>query len=374
MLEKTALRPLARVAPYEGLLVTSDIPGGPQAPDFVTGPSPSARRVDRLTIRRSVKRALDLGTGPGIQALRAASHAEEVVAVDVSERAVAFARFNAALNGFSNIDLRQGDWFEPVDGERFDLIVANPPYVVSPESELLYRDGDLPGDAVTMKVLREAPRHLEEGGFAQVMGNWVHGSKEDWRAPLEASVAGTGCDALLLRYPSIDLVSYAAAWNLLLATGGAKGYLQAVDRWLDFYTREGIEAISDGMVVLRRRSGGVNWVRAIEVPGSPAAGAGDHVLRLFEARDRRDELADDEAMLAARFERAPGLKLSWRAEGPGLAERKAKVGLENVTPAIAELVEALDGSRRLDGLADGKEVVSTLRRLFALGLVSASAE
>src|SRR5207245_2780355 len=126
----------------------------------------------------------------------------------------------------------------PVAGERFDLVVSNPPYVVSPASELLYRDGDLPADAVTRKLLREAPGYLEEGGFAQVMGNWIHGAHEDWRAPLEECVAGTGCDALLLRYSPLDLVAYAANWNLPLPAGGSRPFLEAVDRWLDYYRRE----------------------------------------------------------------------------------------------------------------------------------------
>jgi len=379
-LNDDVIRPLARVGTQAGVVVASDVLRNHVPPDFVTGLSPAATRVDRLTIRRPVRGALDLGTGPGIQALLAASHCERVVAVDVNERALAFTRLNARLNGLSNIDVRRGSWFEPVDGELFDLIVANPPYVVSPDSELLYRDGDLLADAVTQKLLQEAPAHLEEGGFAHVMGNWIHSADEDWRAPVERWLAGSGCDALLLRYGGAgDLVSYAADWNLLLAEEGQQPFLEAVDRWLDYYRAEGIEAICDGMVLLRRRSGAGNWVRAIEVPSEPTGAAGDHLLRLFEARDRRGELDDDDAVLAARFDRVPGLKLSRRAEGPGLADKQAKVGLEqgigfavSVPPAIAELLGSLDGVSRLDELvSEDRQAVAAMRRLFALGLVSA---
>ena len=379
-LEEDVLRPLARVSPNSGLVIVSDPLWNVDLPDFVTGPSPSARRVERLTVRRPVRTALDLGTGSGIQALLAAGHSERVVAVDLNERALAFARFNAALNGASNIDTREGSWFEPVEGERFDLIVANPPYVVSPENEFLYRDGDLLADAVTQKLLGEVPAQLEEGGFAHVMGNWIHGRDEDWRAPVENWLAGSGCDALLLRYTGTDLVTYAALWNLPLAAGGAEHFLELVDRWLDYYRREGIEAISEGMVVLRRRSGGRNWVRAIEVPGEPNGPAGDHLLRLFEARERRDELAEDDAVLAARFELVPGLRLYRRAEGPGLGDRQARLQLENgvgfaapVSADLAERLSSLDGSCPLRELfGEDHETVAALRRLFALGLVSAS--
>jgi len=375
-LDEGVVRPLARVSPYEGVLLASDLLTGSDPPDLVTGPSPSARRVERLTIRRPVRTALDLGTGSGLQALLTAHHSERVVAVDVNERGLAFARFNAALNGLSNIDLREGSWLEPVGDERFDLIVTNPPYVVSPENEFLYRDGDLPADAVTQQLLQDVPAHLEEGGFAHVMGNWAHGRDEDWRAPVEAWLAGSGCDAILLKYATVDPVLYAAQWNLLLLAQGREPFLSAVDRWLDYYRREGIEAITEGMVLLRRRAGGRNWVRAIEVPGVPTGGAGDQVLRLFEARDRREELADDEAVLGMRFAAAPGLRLSRQARGAKLTDESAKVELEEgigfaapLPAAIAERIASLDGSRPLGEVVDGEEAVATVRRLFALGLL-----
>jgi precorrin-6B methylase 2 len=378
-LEGDVLQPRARVARYSGLVIASDVLRKTDPSSLVTGANPSAIHVDRLTIRRPVRTALDLGTGPGIHALLAAGHCERVVASDLNQRALAFTRFNAALNDVSNIDVRAGNWFDPVEGERFDLIVANPPYVVSPDTELLYRDGDLLADAVTQKLLQEAPAYLEEGGFAHVMGNWIHGSDEDWRVPLEGWLDGSGCDALLLRYTGLDLVSYAAAWNITLAAEGADPFLDAVDRWLDYYRREGIEAITGGMVVLRRRSGARNWVRAIEVPRRPSGPAGDHVFRLFEARDRRNELAGDDALLAMRFGLVPGLQVSRRAEGSKLADHEARVQLENgigfaasVSPELAARLASLDDSTGLGELVGhDHEIAAAMRRLFALGLVSA---
>jgi len=378
-LDESIVRPLARVSSYEGVLVASDLVTRADPPDYVTGPSPSAQRVERLTIRRPVRNALDLGTGSGVQALVAARHAERVVAVDVNARGLAFLRFNAALNGITNIDLREGSWFEPVVDERFDLIVSNPPYVVSPDNEFLYRDGDLAADAVTQLLLRDVPAHLEEGGFAHVMGNWAHGRAEDWRGPVETWLAGSGCDALLLKYATVDLVVYAAQWNRMLLAQGRDAFLASVDRWLDYYRSEGIGAITEGMVVLRRRSGGRTWVRAIDVPAEPNGPAGDHLLRLFEARDRRDELAEDDALLAAQLDLVPGLRASWRAEGPGLGERQAKIHLENgvgfaapVSAELAERIASLDGSLPLRELVgEDHDSLAALRRLFALGLVSA---
>src|SRR5581483_11200196 len=107
----------------------------------------------KLTVRRRVGSALDLGTGCGILALLAADHAGRVVATDVNPRAVNMAAFNARLNGLENVEALTGDLLAPVRGRRFGLIVANPPFVISPESGYLYRDGGRPGDDLLRELL-----------------------------------------------------------------------------------------------------------------------------------------------------------------------------------------------------------------------------
>lgn len=368
VLEGDRVRPTVRVTRHEGVLVASDVMAGTDPADLVTGPSPSARRVERLTIRRPVGRALDLGTGSGLQALLTARHSEQVVGVDVNERALAFASFNAALNGLSNVELRRGSWLEPVAGERFDLIVANPPYVVSPDTDFLYRDGDLAADAVTRQLMEEVPAYLDEGGFAHIMGNWAHRRDEDWRAPVEGWLAGCGCDVLLLSYANAEPVFYAAQWNLPVLAQGRDAYLSAVDRWLDYYRRHEMEVITEGMVVLRRRSGR-NWVRAIEVPTAPTGAAGDQVLRLFEARDRREELVTDEQVRAAHLAAAPSLRWT-RRSGRETLELDQGAGFAVPVPVgLAKRLATLDGRRALGEVVDSADAVEAARRLFALGLL-----
>src|SRR5829696_7188542 len=116
----------------------------PMRPDFVLGVSTASTTLAQLTIRRPVDRALDLGTGCGVQSLHLAQHARTVVASDLNPRAVQLARLTAKINSIE-VDLREGDLFEPVTDEEFDLIVTNPPYVMSPASpgqeRLTYREG-----------------------------------------------------------------------------------------------------------------------------------------------------------------------------------------------------------------------------------------
>ncbi|MEE2814524.1 MAG: methyltransferase, partial [Actinomycetota bacterium] len=144
--------------------------------DHVLGVGGASRTLAELVIPVPVQRALDLGTGCGIQALLVSRHAGAVVATDISARALAYAELNAQLNGVHNIEFQLGSLFEPVAGETFDLIVSNPPFVITPRAtgvpEYEYRDGGLVGDALVEEFLRGAPAHLAPGGIAQLLGNW----------------------------------------------------------------------------------------------------------------------------------------------------------------------------------------------------------
>jgi release factor glutamine methyltransferase len=88
-----------------------------------------AAQLDERQVRADTE-VLDLGTGSGVCALFAARHARRVVAVDINTAAVRCAGINAMLNHLEHrIELRHGDLFEPVRGERFDLVTFNPPFL-----------------------------------------------------------------------------------------------------------------------------------------------------------------------------------------------------------------------------------------------------
>jgi len=127
--------------------------------DHVLGISPASTTLAQLVVRRPVARALDLGTGCGVQALHLATHAGTVVGTDVNARALAMARLGAALSERA-VETRAGSLWEPVGGEAYDLIVTNPPFVVSPATgeRLVYRDSGLPGDEVVRRIVTWPPK------------------------------------------------------------------------------------------------------------------------------------------------------------------------------------------------------------------------
>jgi methylase of polypeptide subunit release factors len=276
------VRPLSLLRPYQGLFVASDLPGSDA--EIVLGAVPASETLARLTVRRPAARALDLGTGCGLQALLLARHAAHVTAIDINPRATALARFNAALNSMSHIDVREGSWFGPVEGERFDTIACNPPYVISPDTSFTYRDGGLTRDHVSRMVIRESAKYLADGGFATVLCNWIHDG--DWAAALGPWVDDTGCDALVLHYATVDPLSYAKRWNLELRARDRRAFDATVRRWLDYFRQEQIANIAFGGVILRRRdAASSHWVRALHMSEGPTGMCSDQILRLFDGAD-----------------------------------------------------------------------------------------
>jgi HemK-related putative methylase len=111
---------------------------------------------------------LDLGTGSGVCAVFAAQHARRVVAVDINEAAVRCAGINAFLNGTEHkIEFRCGDLFAPVHGERFDLVLFNPPFVrgiPADDRDRAWRSTD-----VAERFAAGLSAHLKPGGAALLL-------------------------------------------------------------------------------------------------------------------------------------------------------------------------------------------------------------
>jgi release factor glutamine methyltransferase len=140
-------------------------------------PRPETELLVDLALQRDFSSLVDLGTGSGAIALALKRHrpAARVVAVEASAAALAVAQRNAARYGLQ-VEFRHGRWFEPLAGERFDLIVANPPYVAEGDPHLPGLEFE-PRAALTSgadgldairEIAREAPRHLAAGGWLLV--------------------------------------------------------------------------------------------------------------------------------------------------------------------------------------------------------------
>lgn len=387
--DEQGLRATVRLSGYAGLVLAHDrydAQTGTLREDHVLDVNPTSVKLANLTVRRHARTALDIGCG--VLALLAARHSDHVVATDTNPRALNLAAFNAAMNGVENVEWRQGSLFEPVEGCRFDLIVCNPPYVISPDSRFLFRDAGRRGDAMSEEVVRRISGYLEEGGFASVLCNWGLREGEDPTAPLRRWVEGAGCDAWLLWSGTPDPLTYAAMWT---RTRDRAAYELALDRWASYFDELGLAAIGMGGVVLRRRSAHANWIRADQLPDQ-ALGDGDvHIQRIFDSQDRLAVLADDD-LLDLAFLVADDHRLEQTLEFQDGEYRitSANVHLEGglafrgtVDPYTINMVARCNGRRRLadiatelaeKGGADREQIAracaAIARRLASLGFLT----
>lgn len=355
------VRGAVMLQPHGDIVIASDRspPALAEPPDMVPGVNPVGRLLARLTVRTQAATVLDLGTGNGMQALVAAARAGEVLATDVNPRALAYAELNARLNRITNVAFAAGSWFEPAAERSFDLILANPPFVVSPDAQLTYRDSGLGPGELSATLLRQAARRLQPGGFAHVTAEWGVPHGADWRAVPREWVAGTGCDALVLRHQLVDSLDHAVMWNQRLASVAPDRFEAAVERWTRHHRRHGFEALAAAVVVLRRRAGGPPpWCSELAVHHGAGVEAGEHVLRMFAGEDLVQAAgAGGRGLLAERLVPVDGLRIEqtldarearWRRDRARL-RLPAGAGVEGrVDERVLDTVFALDGRRTLD--------------------------
>ncbi|MDN4615899.1 methyltransferase [Leifsonia sp. F6_8S_P_1B] len=282
--------------------------------DHVLGVGGASLTLSGLMLQRRVETALDLGTGCGIQAMHARRHADRVVATDISPRALELAALNAELNGIDGIEFRLGSMFEPVAGERFDHIVSNPPFVITPRVEGVpayeYRDGGMVGDAVVAAFVRDCGEHLTPGGVAQLLGNWEYRPTEDGLMRVRGWVdaSPTALDAWVIERDTEDAVRYAETW---IRDGGTRPGTPAFDRllgaWLDDFEARDVSAVGFGYLLLRRAEGEPTLRRFERLHGSLGAneaGLGVHLDACLTAHDAQAAL-DDAALGMLRLTVAP---------------------------------------------------------------------
>ncbi len=315
-------------------------------PEHVLGISEASSSLAQLTVPRPRRgegeglTALDLGTGCGVQALHLAQGHGTVVATDVNPRALWAARLTARLNGV-DVDVRDGSFWDPVAGERFDTIATNPPFVVSPPTgeRLVYREGSLETDGVVRTVVGGAADHLNPGGWCQVLGSWVH-ADAPWEERLRAWIEPTGLDAWVVQREVVDLPAYVEMW---LADAGVRhrpDYTRRYDAWLDWFDAQGVQAMAFGWINLRAAGRDTPVLRLEEWRHDVVPPVGAAVL---DWADRVDALADVGDVLDVRWRRAPSLA----------QETYGAPGADDPEAIVVRLAEGLRRARQVDTVEAG---------------------
>lgn len=267
-----------------GTLINPDVLDG----DFVLGLGGAGRTLVALTPREHVSISADIGTGCGIQALLLARHSDRVIATDISERALHLTGLSAGLNGVDNIELRAGSMLEPLS-EPVDLLVSNPPFVITPRTTVAnfeYRDGGMAGDRLVRSLFTTIPDHLHPGGRSVCLGNWETTSAVD--AGPEAWVTDPETSVLVIEREGLDPIAYAETW---IRDGGipraSEDWNAATAAWIeDFDTRDVTEVVF-GYVIMHRAEHTLDTDNDVPtIADHTIAGNGEQPSSVFKARVR----------------------------------------------------------------------------------------
>jgi hypothetical protein len=329
--------------------------------------------------------ALDLGTGCGIQTVHLADHTDRIVATDLNPRALELARITLGLNQI-DADLRLGSLYEPVADEGFDLVVTNPPYVMSPPGgDLVYREGGFETDHLMREVVRSAP--LNPDGLLVVLGNWAVTEGQTWQERVAAWIP-QGHDALVLQREALDPFEYIEIWLADAGLAGSSDYLPGYREWLEYFRRQRINGVGMGWVFVRNTGAAEPDIRLEEWPHAVHQPVADAVLAHFAGTG--PARWPDEGLLAATLRRSDDL-VQEAIGAPGAADpehivlrQQAGFGRAVVADtALAAVVGACDGDLPLGMLVDAvaallevdgamlaSEILGQVRPLLADGLLT----
>ncbi|HEX5731017.1 DUF7059 domain-containing protein [Microbacterium sp.] len=349
--------------------------------DHVLGVGGASLTLAALQLPTRAARALDVGAGCGIQALRARRDVAHVVATDVSEAALRFTRLNALLNDVPDVETRRGSLFAPVEGEQFDRVVSNPPFVITPRADGVpayeYRDGGMQGDDLVAAFVSGVGAHLAPGGVAQLLGNWESRPGEQGidRARAWVAASPVPLDAWVVERESLDPLSYAELWIRDGGTlAGTPEFAALVDAWLDDFSARGVTEVGFGYVLLRRPAAGrpsLHRYERLTHALDPRTALGSHYAAALAAHDRLAAL-DDEALAASVLVVAADVTEARHhlpgVESPSVIELRQGGGFARtitVDPGLAALVGACDGDLPVGVLV---EAIASLLEVDAVEL------
>jgi SAM-dependent methyltransferase len=370
----------AAVVPLGDLYILRDfspaVAGKPAAADHVLAVGAASVLTESLTVRGQGETMLDLGCGQGVQMLAARRHASRIIGTDINERALQFAAMNLAINSASAgkiaaTELRLGSFFEPVEDLRngFDLIVSNPPFVITPSKDVVGFTSSLEGDGAVQTLFSQAPGFLRDGGWCIGPACWYHRTPDDWSSRPSQWIAGKGVDAFIGRLRTYHPRDYAMKW-LTETHPEVAPTAATVNEWTRMFEQlDGAGAVTFGFIVLRKRAGS-NWIAAESLDHDAGNGpAGEQLRRIFESRTLLHALGNSPAassgLLERRYQASPHITYSMRSHLQADGWKNA-AGMLATSPGFPWPLSADESAAMIIGeLARGqtpKQAITTLAR------------
>lgn len=223
-------------------------------PGHVYPPGLDSYTLARGMIRDRSESTLDLCTGNGIQAIIASRYSGKVTAIDINPRAINFARFNALLNQVDNITFIEGNLYEPVDNEKFDRILTNPPLISSPRQKVCLKEGEKSGEVVLQRMIEGIPDHLNDGGYAQIVTILMFNEGQNYIDKLKGWLK----DAPMLVFTAAnryrDLETYISS-HIHMGKDFDE-YSDELIEWFDIYKENTISKLANGIISMKKSLSG----------------------------------------------------------------------------------------------------------------------
>ena len=346
--------------PAEGFWLISDADANPARGNLATtrqdvvypAVTRNTGRFIAFQPSRPCDQMLELCGGTGLAALRASAFARKSWTADITARATACADFNIRLNGLTNVKAVEGDLYEPVGDETFDLIVAHPPYVPAlTENKLIFRDAGQDGEQITRRIIEGAPRYLRPGGrlYCLCQATDRKGALLETRVRGMLGEAEAEFDVVLVTMQEYDPLEYYTR----AAVMGRETYASIGDWYQCFQSME-VERLVYGLIVLQRhRSAAPTITVRRQVAPEISPREVDWLLE-WEAVVRAPGMPG--ALLEARPAAAPGVSLMMSLRQQGEEWQPAEVAMGTQWPFMLR-VDTPVWAATLLSRADGKATV-----------------
>jgi SAM-dependent methyltransferase len=237
-----------------------------------------------LTPRTAFKKALDLATGSGVHAVLAAEHTKRVHGVDISQRALDFATFNAICNGVKHrVEFLISDVYEDLPDGQYDLVLSNLPWVPTPDEPMeLYRSGGNDGEVLIRRMIEGLRERLEAGGW---MSSYIEYPKyaDDTYLERVKGWLGEGSWGIVL----LNLKHFSNAAYIMphVASHSDQDLSIEFAKWMASYREANIEGMGWAMLYITKLDSGPGWSTEVEsdFPLTPQAWVGEWLQELVEA-------------------------------------------------------------------------------------------
>jgi hypothetical protein len=276
-----------------------------------------------------------------------------------------------------------------VAGRKFDLIVSNPPFFISPSGRYLFCDNPMDLDQLCRRFVKEAPNHLEDGGYFQLLCEWAEVEGQPWQERIGEWLQDNGCDGWVIKGHTQTPQEY-SQHRIAETTPRDENDADLYSSYMSYYRERKVVALHDGIIALRRRSGH-NWIQIEEMSELPNDPFGEYVHLAFSIRDFLQAHSSDDQLLPVKARLAPYCRLEqffqpgngqWQPTSLNLRLLKGIPFFLGLQAPVAGFLNGCDGSRTVGEIVQAfakqvdapfeqvqKECLGILRKLIERGFL-----